>query len=113
MGIAGTEVAKEASDIILMDNNLFSTVKVIMWGHCVNNAVCKFLQFQVSTNVTAVVITFVTAIASALEMSVLSAVQLLQINIIMDTFAALTLAPNSASESLLDCKPNKTSPLFS
>jgi P-type Ca2+ transporter type 2C len=114
MGIAGTEVAKEASDIILMDDNFSSIVKAIMWGRCVNDAVRKFLQFQVSTNVTAVVITFVTAVASASESSVLSAVQLLWINIIMDTFAALALATDPASESLLDRNPDKkTAPLFS
>ncbi|KAF7970842.1 hypothetical protein HWV62_22800, partial [Athelia sp. TMB] len=114
MGIAGTEVAKEASDIILMDDNFASIVKAIMWGRCVNDAVRKFLQFQVSTNVTAVVITLVTAIASTTESSVLSAVQLLWINIIMDTFAALALATDPASEALLDRKPDKkTAPLFS
>jgi Ca2+-transporting ATPase len=114
MGIAGTEVAKEASDIILMDDNFSSIVKAIMWGRCVNDAVRKFLQFQISTNVTAVIITFVTAVASAQESSVLSAVQLLWINIIMDTFAALALATDPASESLLDRKPDKkTAPLFS
>jgi Ca2+-transporting ATPase len=85
-----------------------------MWGRCVNDAVRKFLQFQVSTNVTAVVITLVTAIASTTESSVLSAVQLLWINIIMDTFAALALATDPASEALLDRKPDKkTAPLFS
>jgi Ca2+-transporting ATPase len=114
MGIAGTEVAKEASDIILMDDNFASIVKAIMWGRCVNDAVRKFLQFQVSTNVTAVVITFVSAVASVEESSVLSAVQLLWINIIMDTFAALALATDPASEALLDRKPDKkTAPLFS
>ncbi|KAJ7274496.1 Ca-transporting ATPase [Mycena haematopus] len=114
MGIAGTEVAKEASDIILMDDNFASIVKAIMWGRCVNDAVRKFLQFQVSTNVTAVVITFVSAVASDQEASVLSAVQLLWINIIMDTFAALALATDPASESLLNRKPDKkTAPLFS
>ncbi|KAJ7727318.1 Ca-transporting ATPase [Mycena maculata] len=114
MGIAGTEVAKEASDIILMDDNFASIVKAIMWGRCVNDAVRKFLQFQVSTNVTAVVITFVSAVASVSESSVLSAVQLLWINIIMDTFAALALATDPASEALLDRKPDKkTAPLFS
>ncbi|KAF7330460.1 Calcium-transporting ATPase [Mycena venus] len=114
MGIAGTEVAKEASDIILMDDNFASIVKAIMWGRCVNDAVRKFLQFQVSTNVTAVVITFVSAVASVQESSVLSAVQLLWINIIMDTFAALALATDPASESLLNRKPDKkTAPLFS
>lgn len=114
MGIAGTEVAKEASDIILMDDNFASIVKAIMWGRCVNDAVRKFLQFQISTNITAVIITFVTAVASASEESVLSAVQLLWINIIMDTFAALALATDPASPALLDRKPDKkTAPLFS
>jgi Ca2+-transporting ATPase len=114
MGIAGTEVAKEASDIILMDDNFSSIVKAIMWGRCVNDAVRKFLQFQLSTNVTAVIITFVTAAASEEEESVLSAVQLLWINIIMDTFAALALATDPATEALLDRKPDKkTAPLFS
>ena len=114
MGIAGTEVAKEASDIILMDDNFASIVKAIMWGRCVNDAVRKFLQFQLSTNVTAVIITFVSAVASTEEESVLSAVQLLWINIIMDTFAALALATDPASPALLDRKPDKkTSPLFS
>lgn len=114
MGIAGTEVAKEASDIILMDDNFSSIVKAIMWGRCVNDAVRKFLQFQLSTNVTAVIITFVTAVSSSHEASVLSAVQLLWINIIMDTFAALALATDPASKALLDRKPDRpTAPLFS
>jgi Ca2+-transporting ATPase len=113
MGITGTEVAKEASDIILMDDNFSSIVQAIMWGRCVNDAVRKFLQFQISTNVTAVVITFVTAVASASEQSALSAVQLLWINIIMDTFAALALATDPASPVLLNRKPDKkTDPLF-
>ena len=114
MGVAGTEVAKEASDIILMDDNFSSIVKAIMWGRCVNDAVRKFLQFQISTNITAVVITAVSAISSLEETSVLSAVQLLWINIIMDTFAALALATDPASEKLLDRKPDKKhAPLFS
>ena len=113
MGIAGTEVAKEASDIILMDDNFSSIVKAIMWGRCVNDAVRKFLQFQISTNITAVIITFVSAVASASEESVLSAVQLLWINIIMDTFAALALATDPASYASLERKPDKkTAPLF-
>ncbi|KAI0303590.1 hypothetical protein B0F90DRAFT_1301070 [Multifurca ochricompacta] len=113
MGITGTEVAKEASDIILMDDNFSSIVKAIMWGRCVNDAVRKFLQFQVSTNVSAVVITSATALASPREESALSAVQLLWISIIMDTFAALALATDPASPVLLNRKPDRqTSPLF-
>jgi Ca2+-transporting ATPase len=77
-----------------MDDNFSSIVKAIMWGRCVNDAVRKFLQFQISTNVTAVVITFVSAVASTEEASVLSAVQLLWINI---TFTALALTTDPAS----------------
>ncbi|KAJ7134364.1 hypothetical protein C8R44DRAFT_828915 [Mycena epipterygia] len=114
MGVAGTETAKEASDIILMEDNFASIVKAIMWGRCMNDAVRKFSQFQVSTIVTAVVITFVSAIASGQQSSVLSAVQLLWINIIINTFAALALATDPATESLLNRKPDKkTVPLFS
>ncbi|KAI0033537.1 hypothetical protein K488DRAFT_47461, partial [Vararia minispora EC-137] len=114
MGIAGTEVAKEASDIILMDDNFASIVKAIMWGRAVNDAVRKFLQFQISTNVTAVVITIVSGLASSSQDTVLTAVQLLWINIIMDTFAALALATDPASPALLDRKPDrKWAPLFS
>ncbi|KAF7374851.1 Calcium-transporting ATPase [Mycena sanguinolenta] len=105
MGIAGTEVAKEASDIILMDDNFASIVKAIIWGWWMNNPVLTFLQFQVSTNLPAVAITFV---ASSQESSVFSAVQFLWISIIMDTFAALALATHPASESLLNRKRHKT-----
>lgn len=107
MGIAGTEVAKEASDIILMDDNFASIVSAIIWGRCVNDAVRKFLQFQISVNITAVLITFISAVASSTQASVLTAVQLLWINIIMDTFAALALATDPATRKLLDRKPDR------
>ncbi|KWU41530.1 putative calcium-transporting ATPase [Rhodotorula sp. JG-1b] len=114
MGIAGTEVAKEASDIILMDDNFASIVSAIMWGRCVNDSVRKFLQFQLSVNITAVIITFVTSVASDEESSVLTAVQLLWINLIMDTFAALALATDPADPESLRRKPDrKTAPLIS
>ena len=113
MGIAGTEVAKEASDIILMDDNFASIVSAIIWGRCVNDSVRKFLQFQISVNVVAVLITFISAVASSSETSVLTAVQLLWINIIMDTFAALALATDPATRKLLDRKPDRRmAPLF-
>ncbi|KAG0145622.1 hypothetical protein CROQUDRAFT_45541 [Cronartium quercuum f. sp. fusiforme G11] len=106
MGLAGTEVAKEASDIILMDDNFASIVDAIMWGRCVNDSVKKFLQFQLSVNITAVVITFVTSVASSSETSILTAVQLLWVNLIMDTFAALALATDPATRALLKRKPD-------
>ena len=114
MGISGTEVAKEASDIILMDDNFSSIVKTIIWGRSVTDSVRKFLQFQISAKVTALVITFVWALASSSDESPLSAVQLLWVNLIMDAFAALALATDRASSVQLDRKPDKRKdPLFS
>jgi Ca2+-transporting ATPase len=113
MGIAGTEVAKEASAIILMDDNFASIVKALLWGRAVNDAVKKFLQFQITVNITAVVLTFVSAVSSPDQTSVLTAVQLLWVNLIMDTFAALALATDPPTRSLLDRKPDpKSAPLI-
>ncbi|KAH5326968.1 calcium-transporting ATPase [Parastagonospora nodorum] len=113
MGIAGTEVAKEASAIILMDDNFASIVKALLWGRAVNDAVKKFLQFQITVNITAVMLTFVSAVASPDQTSVLTAVQLLWVNLIMDTFAALALATDPPTRSLLDRKPDpKSAPLI-
>ncbi|KAL8367276.1 hypothetical protein RB599_010324 [Gaeumannomyces hyphopodioides] len=109
MGIAGTEVAREAAAIILMDDNFASIVKGIMWGRAVNDSVKKFLQFQLTVNVTAVVLTFVSSVASATEESTLNAVQLLWVNLIMDTFAALALATDPPTRSVLDRKPDRKS----
>ncbi|ANB11088.1 calcium-transporting ATPase PMC1 [Sugiyamaella lignohabitans] len=106
MGIAGTEVAKEASDVILMDDNFGSIVKAIKWGRTVNDAVKKFLQFQLTVNVTAVLLTFISAVADSDDTSVLTAVQLLWVNLIMDTFAALALATDPPSDSVLHRKPD-------
>jgi Ca2+-transporting ATPase len=107
MGIAGTEVAKEASAIILMDDNFNSIVKALKWGRAVNDAVKRFLQFQLTVNVTAVVLTFVSAVQSADQTAVLTAVQLLWVNLIMDTLAALALATDPPQESVLNRKPER------
>ncbi|KAL3470851.1 hypothetical protein BJX99DRAFT_263871 [Aspergillus californicus] len=113
MGIAGTEVAKEASSIILLDDNFKSIVTAIAWGRAVNDAVAKFLQFQITVNITAVILTLVSALYSSDNQSVLSAVQLLWVNLIMDTFAALALATDAPTEKILDRKPvPKSASLF-
>ncbi|KAF9889946.1 plasma membrane calcium [Aspergillus nanangensis] len=113
MGIAGTEVAKEASSIILLDDNFKSIVTAIAWGRAVNDAVAKFLQFQITVNITAVILTFVSSLYSNQNKSVLSAVQLLWVNLIMDTFAALALATDAPTEKILDRKPvPKSASLF-
>jgi P-type Ca2+ transporter type 2C len=85
MGIAGTEVAKEASSIILMDDNFTSIVKAISWGRTVNDAVKKFLQFQLTINFSAGLLTAITALVGEVDEAVFTVVQLLWVNIIMDT----------------------------
>lgn len=113
MGIAGTEVAKEASAIILMDDNFASIVKAIMWGRAVNDAVKKFLQFQITVNIVAVILTFISSVADDSENSVLTAVQLLWVNLIMDTFAALALATDAPAPTILKRRPEpKSAPLI-
>ncbi|GMS91654.1 hypothetical protein PENTCL1PPCAC_13829, partial [Pristionchus entomophagus] len=103
MGIAGTDVAKEASDIILTDDNFTSIVKAVMWGRNVYDSIAKFLQFQLTVNVVAVTIAFVGA--CAISDSPLKAVQMLWVNLIMDTLASLALATEMPTEELLDRKP--------
>jgi len=61
MGIAGTEVAKEASGIILLDDNFSSIVKAVLWGRNIYDSIRKFVQFQLTVNVVAVVCTLVGA----------------------------------------------------
>ncbi|KAF9407184.1 hypothetical protein BGZ94_002802, partial [Podila epigama] len=113
MGITGTEVAKEASAIVLMDDNFTSILKALMWGRSINDSVRKFLQFQLTVNITAVILSFVSAVFSEDNQSVLSAVQLLWVNLIMDTLAALALATEPPSPEVLKRLPtSKTAPLI-
>ncbi|KAJ4245702.1 plasma membrane calcium [Fusarium falciforme] len=113
MGISGTEVAKEASSIILMDDNFTSIVTALKWGRAVNDAVQKFLQFQLTVNITAVLLAFITAVYDKHMESVLKAVQLLWVNLIMDTFAALALATDPPTEEILNRPPQgKKKPLI-
>ncbi|KAF9110258.1 hypothetical protein BGX27_006601 [Mortierella sp. AM989] len=112
MGITGTEVAKESSAIVLVDDNFSSILKSLMWGRAVNDSVRKFLQFQLTVNITAVVLSFISAVTSEDNQSVLSAVQLLWVNLIMDTLAALALATEPPSVDVLQRLPtSKKAPL--
>ncbi|KAF6802691.1 plasma membrane calcium-transporting atpase 2 [Colletotrichum sojae] len=113
MGISGTEVAKEASAIVLMDDNFTSIVTALKWGRAVNDAVQKFLQFQITVNITAVLLAFITAMYNTHMEPVLKAVQLLWVNLIMDTFAALALATDPPTDKILDRPPQpKSAPLI-
>ncbi|XP_014830603.1 PREDICTED: plasma membrane calcium-transporting ATPase 2 isoform X3 [Poecilia mexicana] len=112
MGIAGTDVAKEASDIILTDDNFSSIVKAVMWGRNVYDSISKFLQFQLTVNVVAVIVAFTGACIT--QDSPLKAVQMLWVNLIMDTFASLALATEPPTEALLRRKPyGRNKPLIS
>ncbi|GJC87991.1 calcium-transporting ATPase 2 [Colletotrichum liriopes] len=102
MGIQGTEVAKEAASIILLDDNFASIVKALVWGRTVNTAVKKFLQFQFTINITAGTLTVVSELAGD---SIFTVVQLLWINLIMDIFASLGLATDYPSPDFLKKRP--------
>ncbi|KAG7393121.1 hypothetical protein PHYPSEUDO_012457 [Phytophthora pseudosyringae] len=112
MGISGTAVAKDASDIILMDDNFSSIVSAIKWGRNVYDSIAKFLMFQLTVNVVAISLAFLGAVI--LEQSPLTAVQLLWVNLIMDSFASLALATEPPTPALLERRPYpKTKPLLS
>ncbi|KAH9653674.1 calcium-transporting ATPase 8 plasma membrane-type [Citrus sinensis] len=103
MGIQGTEVAKESSDIIILDDNFASVVKVVRWGRSVYANIQKFIQFQLTVNVAALVINFVAAVSSG-DVP-LNAVQLLWVNLIMDTLGALALATEPPTDHLMQRSP--------
>ena len=104
MGKCGTELAKEASDIVILDDDFRSIVKSVAWGRCVYNNIQRFLQFQLTANVSTLFISLVSAII--LKDTPFQAVQLLWINLIMDSFGALSLATGKPHESLLAQKPH-------
>ena len=104
MGIAGTEVAKEAADIILLDDNFSTIVTAAMWGRNIYASVRKFLQFQLTVNIVAMFIAFIGGVV--LGESPLTTIQLLWVNLIMDTFAALALATEPPKPELLEDKPH-------
>jgi len=103
MGIAGTEMAKEAASIILMDDNFASVVQAVKWGRNIYDNIKRFLQFQLTVNVVAVVCAVVGAFT--IKQSPLTAVQMLWVNLIMDTLASLALATEPPTEEHLKRKP--------
>ncbi|KAH0449141.1 hypothetical protein IEQ34_022941 [Dendrobium chrysotoxum] len=103
MGVMGTEVAKESSDIIILDDNFTSVVKVVRWGRSVSANIQKFIQFQLTVNVAALVINVVAAVSSG-DVP-LNAVELLWVNLIMDTLGALALATELPTDHLMKRHP--------
>jgi len=121
MNIAGTAVAREASDIVIMDDNFRSIVSAVKWGRSVFDNIRKFIQFQLTINFVALILAFFSAVWCAFappketeftkasfdteKCTPLNAIQLLWINLIMDSMGALALATEEPEESLLDRDP--------
>jgi Ca2+-transporting ATPase len=129
MGLRGTDVAKEASDIVLVDDNFGSIVRAVHWGRTLYENIQKFLQFQLSINLSALTIAFVSpllALGTSLlarsglqllpgadfrEMP-LTILQLLWINLIMDTLAALALSLEPKRDELMNDRPKRRTESF-
>ncbi|KAI9113420.1 hypothetical protein K1719_015347 [Acacia pycnantha] len=103
MGIAGTEVAKESADVIIMDDNFSTIVTVAKWGRSVYINIQKFVQFQLTVNVVALIVNFSSACTTG--STPLTAVQLLWVNMIMDTLGALALATEPPNDELMKRSP--------
>ncbi|KAK9064891.1 hypothetical protein SSX86_016273 [Deinandra increscens subsp. villosa] len=99
MGIAGTEVAKESADVIILDDNFSTIVTVAKWGRSVYVNIQKFVQFQLTVNIVALMVNFTSACLTG--NTPLTAVQLLWVNMIMDTLGALALATEPPNDALM------------
>jgi P-type Ca2+ transporter type 2B len=109
--MSGTQLAKESSDIILLDDNFESVLNSIKWGRNVYCCIRKFLQFQLTVNIVALLVSIAGALT--VEHSPLSAVQMLWVNLIMDALAALALATDSPTDDLFNTKPfGRTEPII-
>ena len=105
MGIAGTEVTKEASDMVLLDDSFATIVKAIQWGRGIYENFKRFIQFQLTVNVSSVIVV-ICSIVAGFE-APFTALDLLWINIIMDGPPALTLGLEPIRADLLKQKPTK------
>ncbi len=102
---SGTEVAKEAGDIVILDDNFLSIKQAILYGRTIYNSICKFITFQLTINFSAVAINFVAPFLNIDKP--LTIVQILWINLVMDTLAALAFGGEPALEKYLEEKPKR------
>ena len=102
---AGTDIAKEASDIVIIDNNFSSIVTAIIYGRNIYDNIRKFLQFQLSVNFCACILVFVCACIG--NETPLTPIQMLWVNLIMDSLGSLALATEPPYEELLQRAPTK------
>jgi len=105
MGISGCEVAKDAADIIILDDNFNSVFKATQWGRNILDNIRKFIQFQLTVNVVCLFIVFLGG--ASLGSPPFSVIQLLWVNMIMDTLAAISLATEPPNPSKLKMEKQK------
>jgi len=103
--IEGTDIAKEASDIVILDNNFSSIIIAIIYGRSIYENIRKFLQFQLTVNVCACVLVFICSCIG--NETPLTSIQMLWVNLIMDSLGSLALATEPPYDSLLLKKPTK------
>jgi len=103
----GTEVAKEASDIVILDDNFNSIQKAILYGRTIFNSIRKFIIFQLTINVAAVLISFICPLIGM--DSPLTVIQILWVNLVMDTLAALAFGGEPAIDRYMQEKPKSRS----
>lgn len=103
MGISGTEVSKEASDIVLLDDSFATIVKAVEWGRNIYENFKRFISFQLTVNIASVICVFVSVLMGL--KAPFTALQLLWINIIMDGPPALTLGLEPNYSDLMSRKP--------
>ncbi len=107
MGIAGTEVAKEASKIVLLDDAFSTIVKAVHWGRSLYENIQRFIQFQLTINVSALTITFLGILLFGVK-APFTVLQLLWINVIMDTFASIALCSEPPRPGVMALPPKRS-----
>ena len=103
--IEGTDIAKEASDIVILDNNFSSIVIAIIYGRSIYENIRKFLQFQLTVNFCACILVFICSCIG--NETPLNSIQMLWVNLIMDSLGSLALATEPPYDSLLLKKPTQ------
>jgi len=118
MGLRGTDVAKEASDIVLTDDNFGSIVRAVHWGRTLYENIQKFLQFQLTVNLSALGVAFLSPILATLfpgsgfQVMPLTVLQYLWINLIMDTLAAIAFGLEPPRPETMRLKPKERAERF-
>lgn len=105
MGLASTDVAKDASSIIILDGDFDSIIKSIAWGRCINDSIRKFLQLQLTVTICTVVLMVISSLFTLGDTTLFSPVQLLWINLYMDAFSAISLSSDRPTMAYLRRQP--------